>query len=250
MKVVNADWELKNIGKLTVEITLEKSDLIKIPSDIISAVNEIKKSYKAEYTVLKIPAGSPMVGVEFTKHNFFHIETQLNLKATREDVIFSLDKYEHLFTDTKIEFVTNLKSLKNIQEELMKGIFTKDRISLDPYFNVTLANRRYANWVQNEFERGSQIFYVIVNGQKIGFSLWRYDKSSAFVVLSGLFYEYKFSNLGGNIYFVSIKNALQNGAKKFYTSVSSNNWESLRLNESTGFRVNSLHEVYVSHEDY
>ena len=248
MKVVNAYWEVENIGKVTVEITLDKNDLLKAPRDIVNYVTETKERYKSEYTVIKIPSGNPMTGVEFSKNGFFHIETQLNLKAVREDVEASLENYGNLFTDVEIEFVTDLKELENIQTELIKGIFTKDRISLDPNFDKSLAGKRYSNWVKNEFERGAQVFYAKLTGRKIGFSLWRYHKSSAFAVLSGLFNEYRYSNLGGNIYFVAIKNALQKGSRNFYTSVSSNNLESLRLHELTGFRINSLYEVYVHHE--
>lgn len=247
MKIVNADWEIKNIGKVTLEITLDKSDLNVMIYNVINTVLETKKNYRAEYLVLKIPTGNPMIGFEFSKQGFFHIETQLNLKATHEDVESALKKYACLFCDAKIEHVDNLKELSNIQNEVRKGIFSKDRISLDPYFNEEIANKRYSNWIENEFKRGSQLFYIIIDRKKIGFSLLRYDRFSVFVVLAGLFHEYQFSNLGGHIYFASMAEALSKGTKKFYTSVSSNNPSSLHLNELFGFKVSSMQEVYVSH---
>lgn len=247
MKIVNADWEIKNIGKVTLEITLDKSDLNVMIYNVIDTVLEAKKNYQAEYVVLKIPTGNPVIGIEFSQHGFFHIETQLNLKATRDDVESALKKYSDLFCDAKIEHIDNLKELSNIQNEVRKGIFSKDRISLDPYFNEEIANKRYSNWIEDEFKKCSQLSYIVVDRKKIGFSLWRYDKFSAVSVLAGLFHEYQFSNLGGRIYFASMREALSKGTKKFYTSVSSNNPSSLHLHELFGFKVSSMQEVYVSH---
>jgi len=247
MKIVNAVWELKNLGKRTVEITLESKDFACADSKIFLKINETCKQYQAEYVVIKVRTGHPQIGNELCRQGFFHIETQLNLKAVKEDVKIFLERYANFFEDTVLSDIQNLNDLEEVKAEILKGIFTNDRISLDKNFGIQTANIRYANWTEDEFKRGARLSYVVYNNEKIGFSLRRYNKNSAHSILAGIFVKYKDLNIGGNAFFAGFNQDLQNGINKFYTSVSSNNLPSLRIQQLFGYNVDDIYEVYVKH---
>ena len=247
MKIVNAVWELKNLGKRTVEITVESKDFACADSEIFIKINEICKQYQAEYVVIKVRTGYPKIGNELCRQGFYHIETQLNLKADREDVEFAVKRYAHFFEDTVLSDIQNSSDLEEVKAEILKGIFTNDRISLDKNFGVQTANIRYANWTEDEFKRGARLSYVIFNNEKVGFSLRRYVKNSVHGILGGIFVKYKDLKLGGNAFFAGFNQDLQNGITTFSTSVSSNNLRALHTNQFFGYNVEDIYEVYVKH---
>ena len=54
MKIVNATWELRNLGKRTIELTLEKSDFLREPKEIYTKIETAEKEYQSEYSHTKI----------------------------------------------------------------------------------------------------------------------------------------------------------------------------------------------------
>ena len=253
MKVVDAVWEIKNLGKKTIELILEDSDFVKTPEEIYKTTDELRLQYAAEYTVIKMKGGvddSLFVGNEFVKNGFVKIETQFHIKAVKRDIEFAAQRYRNFFRDTAVQPAIDKAAQEHIFSEIRKGIFFKDRISLDPEFGTEIANNRYANWTETEVQRGSSLYYVIFKGEKIGFSLRRYEKFSAFGLLSGLFNDYKNLNIGGHIFFAELYEDVKKGYKFFYGDVSSNNLTAFRLNEMFGYRLENFYEVYVRHNSY
>ncbi|MBR1730481.1 MAG: hypothetical protein IJ728_13270 [Selenomonadaceae bacterium] len=247
MKIIDAIWEFKNLGQNTIEVELEKEDLHKNLNDIFLSIEQIKSKYKPNYMVIKVITGNPYIGNMLCNKGFLHIETQIKLKAVREDIKFFLAKYDSIFENTVIKKVNDEREIEEILNEVHKGIFYTDRIALDKNFSLDIANVRYANWIKDEVNRGSGLFRVMVEGKSIGFSLRRYDKFSVFDLLAGLYKEYQNFHIGGNIYFSALLMDVNNGYKKFYTSVSSNNLSSLHLHEMFGYKVHFIQEVYVKH---
>lgn len=252
MKIVDAVWEIKNLGKKTLELTLEDSDFTKTPEEIYKMTDELRLQYGAEYTVVKMKGGgdSLFVGNEFVKNGFLKIETQFQIKAVKKDIELAAQRYRNFFKDITVQPATDKSAQEHIFSEIRKGIFFRDRISLDPEFGVEIANNRYANWTETEVQRGSSLYYVIFKGEKIGFFLKRYEKLSSFGLLSGLFNDYKNLNMGGHIFFSELYEDTKKGYKFFYGGVSSNNLTAFRLNEMFGYRLENFYEVYVRHNSY
>lgn len=247
MKIVNATWELKNLGKRTVELTLENEDCAQNSEEVLRNVISIRENYDAEYLVVKIPAGYPWAGDAFCKNGFVRIETQLHLQATREDVKPNLEKYKRFFRKTVAEEIKNPEDFAYVKKEISRGVFFTDRVALDPEFGVEIANRRYTNWIEDELQRGGKLYCISENDNKLGFSLQRYDGNSVFALLAGLFKKYQGRGLGGKIYLTKLARDYSEGYEKFYTAVSSNNISVLKIHESTGYKVSSLQDVYVKH---
>lgn len=243
MKIVNAEWELRNLGKRTVELTLEKADLLLEPRVIYDNIKKTETQLQSEYTVVKVPAGNPQIGMELQQNGFWHIEMQLHLKAALADVISAIKKYDNLFEDASAQVISSEDDITYVQNEIRKGIFTTDRIALDPYFGVEIANQRYANWVEDEINRGSILSYTIINKQKVGFSLRRNNQG----LLGGVFTQYQKDNYGAECQIAGWRNLIHQGLETFYTAVSSNNLKILHLHEAFGYRVKSLSDVFVKH---
>ncbi len=244
MKIINAEWELRNLGKRTVELTFEKADLLLEPKVIYDNIQKAERQFQSEYTVVKVTAGNPQIGIELQRNGFWHIETQIHLKAALADVITSIKKYDDLFEDASAQVISSEDDITCVQNEIRKGIFTTDRIALDPYFGIEIANQRYANWVGDEVSRGSILSYIIINGQKVGFSLRRNNQG----LLGGVFTQYQKDNYGAEWQIAGWRDLIHQGSETFYTEVSSNNLKILHLHEAFGYRVRSLSDVFVRHK--
>ena len=77
-----------------------------------------------------------------------------------------------------------------------------------------------------------------------------YEKISAHALLAGLFSEYKNSKMGGTIYSIGLTHDFTEGFKIWHTDVSSNNLNSLRLQQQFGYKIESVSDVYVKHYKY
>ena len=247
MKIVNATWEMRNLNKKTIEVTLEKKDLLKSVDEIIVSIKKIEQEYKPGYLVIKILTGNPYIGNELYNNDFIYMETQIHLKALRNSVEKFLKDYDGLFDNTKIEKVTDQEEIEFIVNEINKGIFYTDRIALDPNFGIEIANKRYINWLKDEIECGTDLYCISIENKKVGFSLRRYNNNSIHDLLAGVFKEYQNLKIGGNVYYAALSMDFNKGCKKFYTAVSSNNIVSLRLHEMLGYKVDFLQEVYIKH---
>ena len=250
MKVIDAVWEMRNLGKKTIEIKLEDEDFAKSPKEICNLIDQIKSQYHSEYTVIKIRSGNPCIGNEIIKHGFVQMEMQFHIKATKSDIEIATKKYANFFKHTKMEEAKDKDSQEYIFNEIRKGIFFTDRIALDPQFGIEIANNRYANWAEDEVKRNSSLDYIIVDDEKIGFTLRRYDKTAAYSLLAGLFNDYKNLNIGGSVFFTELREDIKRGYRVFYTDVSSNNLVSLKLREAFGYKIDGLYEVYIKHDEY
>ena len=80
MKIVNAEWEKRNLGVETIEISIDRNDSL---SEVEAAV----KNPNAQYIVLKIP-------------------------NDRVDIIFAVQKYGYIFIEGMVHLVNHLKNME------------------------------------------------------------------------------------------------------------------------------------------
>ena len=247
MKIVNAEWELRNLGKRTVELTLEKKDFSRKPKEIYTDIQIIEKEYQSEYTVVKIKTGKPEIGWELQKHGFFHIETQIITRAFGDDIKDAIKKYQPLYPNTKQQEISSMEEISWIQREIEKGIFTTDRIALDPRFGPQIANHRYANWIKDEYVHGGHIAYTSVDGERVAFTLYREKGFARWGLLTGVFLAYACGRYGGHLLFSNSVDMVKNGISVMYGAISANNHDVFSLHEMFGHRLKTLLEVYTRH---
>lgn len=241
MKVVDCIWELKNLDKKTVEISVGKEDIFS--RDIIE-----QSISNYEYAVVKVPMDMPSFNIGLSNMGFVCIETQVNVGINLHDFDFS--KVEHLYSDTSYELINNDDDFTSVVSNLLPGMFSTDRISLDPQFGEAIACRRYINWLTFEYEsKRSQLIKVIYKNEHIGFMLIKTDGDTIDLILNGLYKQYQGKGLGiltpaSPMMYVK-KNSLN--ITKEVTSISSNNIPVVKLYNRLDFQLLQQTYVFVKH---
>ena len=241
MKIVDCIWELKNLDKRTVEISVGKEDTFS--RDII-----LQSISNYEYAVVKVPMDMPTFNIELSEMGFVCIETQMNVGISLHDFDFS--KVAHLYSDTSYELINNDNDFTSVVSNLLPGMFSTDRISLDPQFGEDIACRRYINWLTSEYEsKRSQLIKVIYKNEHIGFMLIKTDGDTIDLILNGLYKQYQGKGLGiltpaSPMMYIK-KNSL-NIAQEV-TSISSNNIPVVKLYNRLNFQLLKHTYVFVKH---
>ena len=241
MKIVDCIWELKNLDKRTVEISVGKEDTFS--RDII-----LQSISNYEYAVVKVPMDMPTFNIGLSEMGFVCIETQMNVGINLHDFDFS--KVAHLYSDTSYELINNDDDFTSVVSNLLPGMFSTDRISLDPQFGEDIACRRYINWLTSEYEsKRSQLIKVIYKNEHIGFMLIKIDGDTIDLILNGLYKQYQGKGLGiltpaSPMMYIK-KNSL-NIAQEV-TSISSNNIPVVKLYNRLNFQLLQQTYVFVKH---
>ena len=241
MKIVDCIWELKNLDKRTVEISVGKEDIFN--RDIIE-----QSISNYEYAVVKVPMDMPSFNIGLSNMGFVCIETQMNVGINLHDFDFS--KVEHLYSDTSYELINNDDDFTSVVSNLLPGMFSTDRISLDSQFGEAIACRRYINWLTSEYEsKRSQLIKVIYKNEHIGFMLIKIDGDTIDLILNGLYKQYQGKGLGiltpaSPMMYIK-KNSL-NIAQEV-TSISSNNIPVVKLYNRLNFQLLQQTYVFVKH---
>lgn len=247
MKCINAVWEERNLGVKTVEISIEKKDTILAEEEIYQKIEEFIEEYQAKYVVVKVDTKYPAISQFLQMKGYLLIESQIGLKLEREDALEKYEKYKEMFPGISYKSVSK-DELNNVVAEINKGIFTTDRIALDPFFGIGAANKRYALWTQDEVRRGAEIFYSYYNDQPIGFFLAKNAGNGNIKgLLGGLFVNENTRNYGGVYLFSTIKCFLDGAGKVDRTMVSSNNISILQLHLMFGRTITGMTNVFVRH---
>ena len=205
MKCINATWEERNLGVKTIEISVEKKDAILSDKDICKNIEDFRKNYQAKYVVVKVDTKYPRISQLLQNNGYILIESQIGLKLNREDAKDKYEQYKDMFPGIGYGRVDN-GQLDYVISEINKGIFSTDRIALDPYFGINVANNRYALWVQDEVQRGADIFFSYYNNQPIGFFLGK-DLGNGNIngLLGGVFVGENTRYYGGMYLFSALK---------------------------------------------
>lgn len=237
MRVIDCYWEQKNIGKRTVEITIETTDHYEY-----SFIERQAQGY--EYVVVKVPMNMPAFNIGLSKMGYACIETQMNVGIDYSEFDFS--KLAHLYDDTSYEVVNDADDFKSIVSHIEPGMFSTDRISIDPCFGESIGCQRYINWLTSEYEsERSQLIKVLHKNEHVGFMLIRIEDDTIDLLLNGLYKEYQGNGLGlltpaSPMAFIK-KKGFQIHKEK--TSISSNNIPVVKLYNRLHFEL--LHQTYV-----
>ncbi len=241
MKAVNCFWEERNIGKKTIEISIEKHDCFE--RDVLE--HQIQ-GY--EYAVVKVPMNLPSFNFGLSNMGFSCIESQMTLGISLKN--FDFAKVAHFYHDVSYKIVDNQEDFSSVISYIKPGMFSTDRISLDLNFGIQVGCQRYINWLTDEFEnKKSQLVKVLYKGEHVGFMLIRMESDKIELLLNGLYKPYQGKGLGlitpaSPMMFVE-KNSLP--ITKEITNISSNNIPVVKLYNRLHFLLLSQTYVFVKH---
>jgi len=216
MKVIQANWEKVNLGKETFEIEFfpdDNPDDIS-PLNLPGELNYIKlKSY--DHSVMKL----------ISSFGYTFCESQLSFtKSLRR---FDTNSHEFPMVDLfEIEKVRSEDELNLLISEVNLGIFSTDRIALDPEFGQAIANSRYSNWIRSMFaDESAEISFIKTKkeNKKVGFFINVRHGTLCNIVLGGIFKDFLDRGIGHVFVYHSLVHAKLTGSKTVKVKVSSNN---------------------------
>ena len=241
MITTEAYWDTATLGVPTYEILLEKDD------SLAAVLDEIKKLLLASriYCVLKIPCKVYEVQEELTRLGFLFNECQLCMQTSRREFANIQNSMGKYFTPRKYRLIDS-SNAQNLLKELDTGIFTTDRIALNPHFGLEKANLRYKKWIQNCLDKPEyRITESLLGGIPVGFGMDRLDKPLVTGLLGANYkgYEGKLSYINGM--YDSTSEYFSLGYDIFRTYVSSNNIQIIKVLEKLGFHIENSSYVFT-----
>lgn len=241
MKVTEAFWDTETLGIPTLEIVFEPDDDANEREEQL----EIIRSMDNVYCVVKAPISEVGLYQILNKHGFAFVESQLLMRMKKKDFGHIQKAYGSLFE--KVDFVTNDSSnIDRVFREIDSGLFSTDRIALDPDFGIKLANLRYKKWLLSCLDSPLyKIEETLFQGRPVGFSMTRLSKP-IFIGLLGASYQ---SAMKEGHYINGVYNSLLNYFAEGYTiyqaSISSNNYPVLKVNQTLGVSITEIQNVFT-----
>ncbi len=237
MRIIEAYWDTKSLGKKTYEITIDNNDQIEM-------VEESLKKVDGEYLVVKILSDNYSAAISLQHLGFCFIEEQVimehNLNISPKPPVL-----QRMY-DSMTYSIMNDSEFNMLISEVEKGIFSTDRISLDPNFGQAFAIRRYVNWIKQLRDTGALIYSLKYKGDDEGFVILKSNNSCEYEsVLGGAYQKYKYSGLGLVQKEQEIVREL--GGEKLYTTVSTNNVGQLKALVFNGYFPVKIVRVFVKH---
>lgn len=238
MKIIDAKWDAISLKKKTYEIIIENSDTI-------DNINEALLNIEAEYEVVKVPSGLPAIDIELQKMGFVFIEEQITVEHDLHEVKRP-SVLQRMYDSMEYSLMSD-EEFKILIDEVKGGLFSTDRISIDPNFGIEYSINRYVNWINQLHNSNANIYALKYKNDLEGFVIIKnsikedeYDS-----VLGGAFKKYRNSGLGLVQKEQDIVKSL--GGKKLYTSVSSNNVSQLKALIVNGYIPIKITKVFVKH---
>lgn len=241
MIITEAYWDTETLGVPTYEISLEKDD------SLAAILDEIKDLLLASriYCVLKIPCEVYEVQEELASLGFLFNECQLCMQTSKRDfakIQITMGKY---FTPRKYRLIDS-SNAQNLMKELDAGIFTTDRIALNPHFGLKLANLRYKKWIQDCLDKPDyRITESLLGEIPVGFGMDRLDKPLVKGLLGANYLGFKGILSYINGMYDSTSEYFSQGYDIFRTHVSSNNIQILKVLEKLGFHIEETSYVFT-----
>lgn len=242
MKITNCFWEKRNLNSEVVEITVE-------PHDLFSEFDhQISSNYS--YLVVKVPVNMPEFIFGLSALGFTMIELQMDMSVKLKDFDYEEKLLKWVAPHVRFCQVKSYQEMNEMLNMISPGMFSTDRISLDPEYGIEVGCKRYINWISDEFDRdSSKLIWMIYKGTKVGFMMYKDGISSMRGLLGGLFKEFQEMGLGlltpcSLPLYVKQENL---PVKKIMADISSNNAPVWDLYEHFGYKATNPHYVFIKH---
>ena len=239
MKIVDAIWEKRNLGVDTVEITIEEHDP---ETEVTAAINALD----AQYAVVRVPAVRADLIFPVQQKGFVFAEEMVHLVSDLSEI--SLAPVEkRLWDAVECQRMTD-DDIAELRSEIRKGLFSTDRIYLDPAFSKELAAERYVNWIDDELARGGFLVKYVYKGRTAGFFSLRDTGNGDYTsALGGMFSDFR---KGGLVTAISGKVpefVKELGGRSVDAHVSTNNPVQIKNLLRNGYKLMSINHIFTRH---
>ncbi len=239
MKIIDAFWEKRNLGIDTMEFEIESGDTLENIQQTISA-NE------KQYNVVKVESGN--FNIKNTLYKMGYIQAESMFKLVYNSKISSVTPAVKNIADRITYEPMNDDDIEKMFREIERGMFTTDRIALDPHFSVKIANKRYINWIKDEIEKGACLLKGIYENDVFSFSIYKKLKNNTtFAFLGGTYLDYQSFGLAIPATYKNTRTIASLERGKLISYVSSNNYNSLVCDIAAGYIIKGVADVYIKH---
>lgn len=238
MDFKNAIWEKRNLGIHCTEVTVDAEDTPRTLRDGLL-------DRPGEYIVVRLPIARLELSAVLTELGYTFVETMFRLERALDASTLQFPNQEA----AQMSFLLDDPQSRNrVLGEIRQGMFTTDRISLDPFFSKEQSAERYCGLLADELARGAQLMEFFYQGSPFGFSCLRaLDAERYYQSLTGLYETSRGQGLGFALSYLPSRFAFGQGGKSIATGVSSNNTASLRTHLKCGFLPTQTTYVFVRH---
>lgn len=241
MKVTDAFWERRNLGVGSTEVAIGVQD-------DVDAIGPVIDGLAPGYHVVKVPVARYDVMSLLEQRGFSFIEGTIRV---RHDLV--LPEPTGLFkrmVDASSSQRVEGPAIERVGDEIRKGLFTTDRVFLDPHFEPGQAAVRYVNWMHDEVARGGTVHELTTSGRAVGFFVFRQDDEGVgYSILSGLYEAARSPGLGSVLLRVILAEAAGRGLRLLSSYISTNNLPVIKTHIDQGFTIVDLQYVYVRMAD-
>lgn len=246
MKITDCYWEKENLNKRVVEISIDAND--EFARDLLEGFTN---GY--DYVCVKVPIGKMDFNFGLANMGYTMIECQYKISKLYNDFNPDDRLIKRLIPKFNFKTVVSKEDFKVLTDKMTLGMFSTDRIALDPHFGLEDSYRRYKNWMTTEFEnRTSEFLLTCLNENPIGYCMYKKENDTVDGLLGGIFEEYQDSGYGLITPLQLFLYAYTDDEfcfKKMITSISSNNAPVVELYNYLNFKLTDTTYVFVKHLD-
>lgn len=237
MRFAEAWWEHRNLGVATYEGELETTD---VPEEVSAALRSMADGYH----VIKVPVGQVSLMRTLEEAGFAFIEG--SVRVAHDLHLTEPTGLLKRLVDASTIVHLDCDGIQDLEREIRNGMFSTDRVALDPRFSPTQAADRYVNWLRDETERGARVCELWLSGRRAGFFVLRIgEDGAARSVLSGLYDAASTPGLGSVLLNRILTEAAALTTTGLTSYISTNNLAVIKTHISQGFSIVDIKYVYV-----
>lgn len=243
MNVTNCTWEIDNIGVNTAEISIDSIDNFNV-----NELLNLEESYK--YIVVKTSVNQFELSSLLSNYGYHYIESQFYISKKFKSFNCEDRLIKPLFSLVSFEKIKSKDILEDTLLKITPGMFSTDRIAIDPYFGMEKSRNRYVNWMRTEFEKKEAAFIKFIYDKKeVGVGVYKIKDNILKGLIGGVFEIYQDEGLGILTPSAPFLSALKGGDqfKKMVTCISSNNMPVIQFYNYLGFKMDGIKYVFVKH---
>lgn len=237
MKIVDAQWEFRNIGVSCHEIYIESMDT---ESELTRL-----EALQSDYLVVKLPVSKSSMIFPIQRLGYDFVE--LVYQARHKLVLPVLSKPLTRMLNSSFVIEASDELVKLVSDSIVSGMFSTDRVAMDSRFGSDLSAKRYREWLNDLIVSGASVFVLHWKGEPVGFYVIKHDGSTCEALLGGVFDNISHPSLGCLLNYFEIITARSLGCERLIGRFSSNNSPVFKINTMLGYEIHPEHYVFVRH---
>ena len=199
------------------------------------------------YLVVKTPVNCSQLLFGLPSLGYTFVETVFHVTIKRGDYAMpaTIARFDRGLTVAERTLPDDRERIGRL---IRDGIFTSDRVSIDPFFSHAQSGNRFANWVDRIIASGGKLYEVLQGARPFGFFVVsRVDEDTVDPVLMGLYDESRDRGMGALLHKKTLDTCFAWDCKQLSSTIVSNNWKVLRVYMNAGATLSSTLYTYVKH---